>query len=122
LTYVIATLFVAKGVATKQANLNNFQKCYHHLSLQAKSCPRLIQRDEQNPRLLVAFKSIVTYPALNSRDRIVVSTPRCGRGNPGSNPGHGNIQSCHGRELFYLLYDCIAAFLDKFSQLKMCYS
>jgi hypothetical protein len=120
--YVIATLFVAKGVATKHANLNNFQKCNHHLSLQEKSCPRLIQRDEQNPRELVAFKSVVTYPALNSRDRIVVSTPRCGRGNPGSNPGHGNNQCCHGRELFYLLYDCIVAFLVKFSQLKMCYS
>jgi len=25
--------------------------------------------------------------SLNSRHRIVVSTPRCGRGNPGSNPG-----------------------------------
>ena len=25
----------------------------------------------------------------NSRDRIVVSTLRCGRSNPGSNPGHG---------------------------------
>ena len=24
-----------------------------------------------------------------SRDRLVVRTPRCGRGNPGSNPGHG---------------------------------
>ena len=27
--------------------------------------------------------------AFNSRDRIVVSTLRCGRNNPGSNPGHG---------------------------------
>ena len=25
----------------------------------------------------------------NSRDSIVVSTSRCGRENPGSNPGHG---------------------------------
>ena len=25
----------------------------------------------------------------NSHDRIVVSTSRCGRDNPGSNPGHG---------------------------------
>ena len=25
----------------------------------------------------------------NGRDRIVVSTSRCGRDNPGSNPGHG---------------------------------
>ena len=26
-----------------------------------------------------------------SRDRIVVSTLRCGRNNPGSNPGHGTF-------------------------------
>ena len=26
------------------------------------------------------------------RDRIVVSTLRCGRNNPGSNPGHGNVK------------------------------
>ena len=28
-----------------------------------------------------------------SRDRIVVSTSRCGRDNPGSNPGHGILFS-----------------------------
>ena len=28
-----------------------------------------------------------------SRDRLVVRTLRCGRSNPGSNPGHGNIFS-----------------------------
>ena len=28
-----------------------------------------------------------------SRDRIVVSTLRCGRNNPGPNPGHGNMSS-----------------------------
>ena len=25
-----------------------------------------------------------------SRNRLVVRTPRCGRGNPGSNPGYGS--------------------------------
>ena len=30
-----------------------------------------------------------TISCLNGRDRIVVSTSRCGRDNPGSNPGHG---------------------------------
>ena len=28
-----------------------------------------------------------------SRDRIVVSTLRCGRNNPGSNPGHGTLRN-----------------------------
>ena len=34
----------------------------------------------------------------DSRDRIVVSTSRCGRDNPGSNPGHGSScdSRCHG--------------------------
>ena len=34
----------------------------------------------------------------DSRDRIVVSTSRCGRDNPGSNPGHGKVCECrrHG--------------------------
>ena len=35
------------------------------------------------------------------RDRIVVSTLRCGRNNPGSNPGHGMSMSYHGREDIY---------------------
>ena len=30
---------------------------------------------------------------LMGRDRIVVSTLRCGRSNPGSNPGHGSIDN-----------------------------
>ena len=32
------------------------------------------------------------------RDRIVVSTLRCGRNNPGSNPGHGMSMSYHGNK------------------------
>ena len=31
----------------------------------------------------------------NSRDRIVVSTLRCGRSNPGSNPGRGSVDSLY---------------------------
>ena len=35
----------------------------------------------------------IALPNLRSqgRDRIVVSTLRCGRNNPGSNPGHGTF-------------------------------
>ena len=36
------------------------------------------------------------------RDRIVVSTLRCGRNNPGSNPGHGNV--------FFFLFNCLVHF------------
>jgi hypothetical protein len=38
----------------------------------------------------------LTEPKVNtSRDRLVVRTLRCGRSNPGSNPGHGMFFSCH---------------------------
>ena len=32
---------------------------------------------------------ILTIFGVSSRDRLVVRTLRCGRSNPGSNPGHG---------------------------------
>ena len=31
--------------------------------------------------------------SLASRDRLVVRTLRCGRSNPGSNPGHGMLRN-----------------------------
>ena len=52
------------------------------------------------------FTSAATHHRLNlayavwcdGRDRIAVSTSRCGRDNPGSNPGHGRavVSLCHG--------------------------
>ena len=36
-----------------------------------------------------------------SRDRIVVSTSRCGRDNPGSNPGHGSAD-VYGGSIFFI--------------------
>ena len=42
----------------------------------------------------------------SSRDRIVVSTLRCGRSNPGSNPGHGSsckLYSCSVFDKTYLV-------------------
>ena len=41
------------------------------------------------------------------RDRIVVSTLRCGRSNPGSNPGHGNFAQTW---LFYFLPSCTSLY------------
>ena len=47
---------------------------------------------------------------MHRRDRIVVSTLRCGRNNPGSNPGHGmyiallnSIQTFHGHNTISVL-------------------
>ena len=33
---------------------------------------------------------LFTLVSVSSRDRLVVRTLRCGRSNPGSNPGHGS--------------------------------
>ncbi len=48
------------------------------------------------------------------RDRIVVSTLRCGRNNPGSNPGHGNlkIQFFRGTTWYYFLIS-LSSFSEK---------
>ena len=39
---------------------------------------------------VVASSPFLPDQSLVSRDRLVVRTLRCGRSNPGSNPGHGN--------------------------------
>ena len=38
-----------------------------------------------------------------SRDSIVVSTSRCGRENPGSNPGHGRAEPFMAIQLSFFL-------------------
>ena len=38
-------------------------------------------------------------------DSIVVSTSRCGRENPGSNPGHGRVNALNGKPAQLLCYD-----------------
>ena len=43
-------------------------------------------------KIVQADNDISSYLELKSRDRIVVSTLRCGRSNPGSNPGHGSTK------------------------------
>ena len=42
----------------------------------------------------------------SSRDRLVVRTLRCGRNNPGSNPGHGSGGSSTCGIFFSFLYKC----------------
>ena len=45
------------------------------------------KKNAQHSRLFM--ENMCDQVSLFSRDRIVVSTSRCGRDNPGSNPGHG---------------------------------
>ena len=56
----------------------------------------------QDAYALSVRKLAVHMSSSGSRDRIVVSTLRCGRNNPGSNPGHGT---------FFLLCSTIYFFL-----------
>ena len=51
--------------------------------------------EQSFPSLQVTFKvwdhtKLWTVSGVSSRDRLVVRTLRCGRSNPGSNPGHGS--------------------------------
>ena len=48
-------------------------------------------KTNRDTSIWVLFGNItqVIFRMFASRDRIVVSTLRCGRNNPGSNPGHG---------------------------------
>ena len=46
----------------------------------------------------------------SSRDRLVVRTLRCGRSNPGSNPGHGNVQNIVTVKDFFFAF--FVTFLD----------
>ena len=48
-------------------------------------------------------KELWTYNCLNSRDRLVVRTLRCGRSNPGSNPGHGRAYSVMAEVYLFLI-------------------
>ena len=52
---------------------------------------------EQGPYFLVydlsqteSYTLYLSSMEVSSRDRLVVRTLRCGRSNPGSNPGHGS--------------------------------
>ena len=50
------------------------------------------------------------FKSSDSRDRLVVRTLRCGRSNPGSNPGHGNVFLTLSRQRFFLLRNIIFLF------------
>ena len=55
------------------------------VAIRPKSQPPVLYR--KNSKVILHIQKI--YNLTQGRDRIVVSTLRCGRNNPGSNPGHG---------------------------------
>ena len=44
---------------------------------------------------MAAFRALDVTEVARSCDRLVVRTPRCGRGNPGSNPGRSTFYVCN---------------------------
>ena len=68
-------------------------RCDNHYTTKT-TVKQLPESETSNPkRVRVYYLSIFNLLAFvftASRDRIVVSTLRCGRSNPGSNPGHGS--------------------------------
>ena len=52
--------------------------------------PKLIELITSESIIIGCFAQMIRE-FMARRDRIVVSTLRCGRSNPGSNPGHGNL-------------------------------
>ncbi len=87
-------------------------------SLKAGSSPlaALVRRERRaisllflfSPRIMNFCSSPFSQAAPSSRDRIVVSTLRCGRSNPGSNPGHGsiNVLTLQGASVFLFFLSC----------------
>ena len=55
-----------------------------------------------NSKTILKFHSLFYVSWNDSRDRIVVSTLRCGRNNPGSNPGHGTHKTVFFLHLLFL--------------------
>ena len=56
----------------------------------------------EKPRMLLIYP-VMERKCLFSRDRIVVSTLRCGRNNPGSNPGHGIFWGVEDVKIYHRL-------------------
>ena len=44
---------------------------------------------KKNLQIYEIHNNVITTSPVARRDRLVVTTLRCGRSNPGSNPGHG---------------------------------
>ena len=73
----------------KQADFPPFSKAYFYFTVISKI--HIQSKESMNTQgMWYARFEFACFP--NSRDRIVVSTLRCGRSNPGSNPGHGSCK------------------------------
>ena len=73
---------------------------------------------------LMWFKFAQISTRALGRDRIVVSTSRCGRDNPGSNPGHGSdrcgVAIMARSQYFFFTFFIFLLFCDLFVQLDTC--
>uniref|UniRef100_A0A1A9VH57 Uncharacterized protein n=1 Tax=Glossina austeni TaxID=7395 RepID=A0A1A9VH57_GLOAU len=83
-----------KGVIRKPMSLlmlldkNHKQRCIIFINEQTQHTSQTAKTIPSHALTRQCFKLLAC--ASRSRDRLVVRTLRCGRSNPGSNPGHGN--------------------------------
>ena len=67
-------------------------RCDNHYTTKT-TVKQLPESETSNPKRVRVYDlsifNLLAFVFTASRDRIVVSTLRCGRSNPGSNPGHG---------------------------------
>ena len=64
-------------------------KSHMFITENKEECVDIEDKQNQQSLQFVLNISFLTSKPLASRDRLVVRTLRCGRSNPGSNPGHG---------------------------------
>ncbi len=65
---------------------------YHHSAAKKRMVGQVAENSKTYKDQLTCTRGSPPYSIWRSgRDRIVVSTSRCGRDNPGSNPGHGRV-------------------------------
>ena len=89
---IISKFFFVKYICKKETQNALYSVC-------------LLNVNGMSRLLLIKAKCVVFLHISHSRDRLVVRTLRCGRSNPGSNPGHGNVSlHCHGGSYFFFLF------------------
>ena len=67
--------------------------------------------------ILCLFENFAVHvSSISSRDRIVVSTLRCGRNNPGSNPGHGTFPFFLTMQYFLFLLFVNCSFFSRLQE------
>ena len=93
-----------KNIDTRHACVRNIGK-HNVIGKQEKACVFVddCQFHHKARCLDMYLKNCRQSSGISGRDRIVVSTSRCGRDNPGSNPGYSTFLQKYSNSLFILI-------------------